>query len=388
MTAATVRAFHVGARASPAVGTPMAGDLEVPRPLRLVLTAGWNLAESGLPVAVYAVAAWAGGRNAGLIAGLVAIWLMAVIRKVVTGSVPSLLTISAVVLTVQAAVVLATGELWLFLLQFPLANLCMCVLFARTASGPDPLVARLAAEVVALRQPPGRHPGLHRFFQGATWLWAGIFLLLAAVLAVLMVTEPAGIFLMLSTAVTVALVVAGTGASALWFCLVLRRLGLRLCFAQPEPGRRAGSPLDTSVPAIVRQRACAVNWIFQARRFCRRSSQTSGSRHGCVPLLTSPACPCPVAPPSACLPGAASRPGERAGNLAPGWTAGRRRAPGLAGHRPADLVEARDTAGPAVSGTAGLRLPSFLRPCPAPDHHSRRNSAHQRSQVRDRSWTP
>jgi hypothetical protein len=127
--------------------------------------------------------------------------------------VPSLLTISAVVLTVQTAVVLATGELWLFLLQFPLANLCLCVLFARTASGPDPLVARLAAEVVALRQPSTHHPGLHRFFQGATWLWAGIFLLLTAGLAVLMVTEPASLFLMLSTVATAALVVAGTGAS-------------------------------------------------------------------------------------------------------------------------------------------------------------------------------
>ena len=73
----------------------------------------------------------------------------------------------------------------------------MCVLFARTASGPDPLVARLAAEVVALRQPAAHHPGLHRFFQGATWLWAGIFLLLTAGLVVLMVTEPAGVFLTL-----------------------------------------------------------------------------------------------------------------------------------------------------------------------------------------------
>ena len=52
----------------------------------------------------------------GLVAGLAAIWLTVVIRKVATGSVPSLLMISAVVLTVQAAVVLATGELWLFLL--------------------------------------------------------------------------------------------------------------------------------------------------------------------------------------------------------------------------------------------------------------------------------
>jgi hypothetical protein len=138
----------------------------------------------------------------------VAIWLTAAIRKAATGSVPSLLTISAVVLTVQTAVVLATGELWLFLLQFPLANFCMCVLFARTARGPNPLVARLAAEVVALRQPATHHPGLHRFFQGATWLWAGIFLLLTAGLAVLMVTEPTKTFLMLSTATTAALVIA------------------------------------------------------------------------------------------------------------------------------------------------------------------------------------
>ena len=208
------------------------GDLEIPRPLRLLLTAGWNLIESiGLPVAAYVAAAWLYGRDAGLIAGVAAIWLTALVRKVATGSVPSLLTISAVVLTLQAVVVLASGELWLFLLQVPLANLAMCFLFARTASGTDPLVARLAAEVVALRQPAARNPGLHRFFQGATWLWAGIFLLLTSGLAVLMVTEPASVFLMLSTAATIVLVVAGTCASTLWFLSVLRKLGLRLRFA-------------------------------------------------------------------------------------------------------------------------------------------------------------
>ena len=229
MTAA-IRARDDGAGSFPAAS--ITEDLELPLPLRLALTAGGNLSESvGLPVAAYVVAAWLDGRNAGLVAALVAIWLTMVIRKVATRSVPGLLTISAVVLTVQTAVVLATGELWLFLLQFPLANLCLCVLFARTASGPDPLVARLAAEVIALRQPSTHHPGLHRFFQGATWLWAGIFLLLTAGLAVLMVTEPASLFLTLSTVATAALVVAGTGASTLWFLSVLRRLGLRLRFA-------------------------------------------------------------------------------------------------------------------------------------------------------------
>ena len=134
-------------------------------------------------------------------------------------------------LTVQTGVVLATGELWLYLLQFPLANFAMCVVFARTAAGPNPLVARLAAEVVALRQPATHHPGLHRFFQGATWLWAGIFLILTAGLVVMMFTEPTRVFLMLSTAATITLVIAGTGASTLWFLSVLRRLGLRLRFA-------------------------------------------------------------------------------------------------------------------------------------------------------------
>jgi hypothetical protein len=231
MTAA-IRARHDGAGSVPAANVWSAGDLELPRPLRLVFIAGWNLSESvGLPVAAFVAAVWLDGRNAGLVAGLAATWLTAAIRKVATGSVPSLLTISAVVLTVQTAVVLATGELWLFLLQFPLANLCLYVLFVRTASGPNPLVARLAAEVVALRQPATHHPGLHRFFQGATWLWAGIFLLLTAGLAVLMVTEPAGLYLVLSTVATAALVVAGTGVSALWFLSVLRQLGLRLRFA-------------------------------------------------------------------------------------------------------------------------------------------------------------
>jgi hypothetical protein len=209
-----------------------AGDLELPRPLRLLLTAGWNLTESiGLPVAAYAVVAWLFGRDPGLVAGLAAIWLTAIIRKIATGSVPSLLTISAIVLTLQTAVVLASGELWLFLLQVPLANLAMCVLFARTAGGPEPLIARLAAEVVALRQPGIRHPGLHRFFQRATWLWAGIFLILTAGLGLLMETETVSVFLMLSTAATIALVVAGAGASTVWFLWVLRRLGLRVRFA-------------------------------------------------------------------------------------------------------------------------------------------------------------
>jgi hypothetical protein len=210
----------------------MPDHVEFPRPLRLVCTIAWSLIESaGLPLGALALGAWLFGRDAGLLAGLGATWLLALIRKITSGSVPSLLTITAVILTLQTAMVLVTGQLWIYLLQFPVANLATSFLFARTARGPHPLVARLAAEVVALRQPALHHPGLHRFFQGATWLWAGIFLLLTAGLAVLMVIGPLKAFMIFLTAGTVGLTVAGIAVSTVWFWFVLRRAGLRVRFA-------------------------------------------------------------------------------------------------------------------------------------------------------------
>lgn len=210
----------------------MRDHLELPRPLRLLGTIAWSLTESaGLPFGALAITAWLCGRDPGLLAALAATWLTALIRKVATGSVPGLLTISAIVLTVQTAIVLLTGAFWLYLLQFPIAHLAMSVLFARTARGPAPLVARLASEMLSLRQPVKHHPGLHRFFQGATWLWAGVFLLMTIGLGVLMVTEPLSAFVMLSTLVTVAITGAGIGVSLLWFRSVLHRHGLGLRFA-------------------------------------------------------------------------------------------------------------------------------------------------------------
>jgi hypothetical protein len=210
----------------------MAEHLELPRPCKLLLTAGWNLTESlGLPVIAYFAGAAFGGRNAGMLVATGAIWLTALVRKIVTGTVPGLLMISGLVLSLQTAVVLVTGSMLVFLLQFPLANLGLCVLFARTAPTRKPLVAQLAAEVVALRH-PSHHPGLHRFFQGATWLWAGIFAASTAGLAAAMALEPVKTFLLLTTAVTIGGVVAGTFASAVWFFRVLRRFNLRVRFAQ------------------------------------------------------------------------------------------------------------------------------------------------------------
>jgi hypothetical protein len=187
------------------------------------------MAESlGLPFGAYIVITDLVSPDAGLLAGTGVVWLLIAIRKALTGSSSALLMISALILTVQTAVAISTGYLWMFELQFPLANLAMCVVFARTAPTRKPLVTQLASEVVALKEHD--HPGLHRFFQGATWFWSGVFLLLTLGMGVMMVTEPFKLFMLLSTAVTIGLTVLGAAVCAIWFFAVLRRLGLRLHF--------------------------------------------------------------------------------------------------------------------------------------------------------------
>jgi hypothetical protein len=210
--------------------------LELPRPVQLLRTAGWNLAESfGLPTVGYALAAWLAGRDAGLWAMLAAIWVTAVIRKLATGSVPGLVMISLVVLTVQTVAAIVTGSLWIFLVHFPLANLGLCLLFARTARGHSPIAARLAAEVIGLRCPPVHQPRLHSFFQRVTVLWAGVFLLLAVTLGALLATVPVAIYVPVWAATTVTLIAIGIGASAMWLRSVLRRLSIGFRFARPVP---------------------------------------------------------------------------------------------------------------------------------------------------------
>jgi hypothetical protein len=196
-----------------------------------VRTAAWNFAEAfGLPTAGYVIAASLAGRDAGLWAMLAAIWLTAGIRKLVTRSVPGLVMISLIVLTVQTLAAIITGNLWIFLLHFPLANLALCLLFARTARGHSPIAARLAAEVIGLRCPVIHQQRMHRFFQHVTVLWAGVFLLLAISLGALLATVPVDTYIPIWAATTIGLIAIGIGASTVWLRSTVHRLGLGFRF--------------------------------------------------------------------------------------------------------------------------------------------------------------
>ena len=215
----------------------MSECLELPRPARLLRTAGVNLAESfGLPTGAYVLAATLAGRDAGLWAMLAVIWLTAVARKAVTRSVPGLVMISLIVLTIQTVAAIATGNLLIFLVHFPVANLGLCLLFAWTARGHNPIAARLADEVIGLRCPAAHQPRLNRFFRHVTVLWAGVFLLLAVSLGVLLAAIPVITYVPVWAATTVALIGAGIAVSGLWLRSVLHRLGIGFRFAPVTAG--------------------------------------------------------------------------------------------------------------------------------------------------------
>jgi hypothetical protein len=222
----------VAGRAHVPYAPTVAECLEVARPWPLMRTAAWGLAEAaGLPVGAYLGVSALAGPGAGIIAGLSAVWLTVLIHKLASGKVPGLLMISALMLCMQTVLVLATGQAWIYLLQFPAAKLILSVMFARSAGTSDPLVARLATEFASVRHSGVNSPGLRHFFRRNTWLWAGVFGILAAAFAGLIAAEPIAQFLIFSTIITVGVVGAAAGGSALWFGVVLRRNGLRLRFA-------------------------------------------------------------------------------------------------------------------------------------------------------------
>ena len=208
--------------------------LELPRPVGLVRSIGWNLSEAfGLPTLGYVLGTAFGGRDAGLWAVLGAIWLTAAVRLIFTRSVPSLVLISLAVLTVQTATSIATGNLLIFLIHFPIANLALCIVFARTARGSSPIAAELAGEVIGLRYPPKHESSLRGFFQWVTWFWAANFLLLAIVLGVLLAFVPVGIYVPIWAVTTIVLIGAGIVVSVLWLRSTLRKHGIGFQFAPP-----------------------------------------------------------------------------------------------------------------------------------------------------------
>jgi hypothetical protein len=120
---------------------------------------------------------------------------MAIARRVVGGrTVPPILVLSTVALTVRTALAIASGSTFLYFVQPVLCTLTISAVFLGSLAMGRPLIALLASDFWPLTPEVAEHPAVVRLFRGLTILWAGINLALAAVTFVLLLTLPVEAF--------------------------------------------------------------------------------------------------------------------------------------------------------------------------------------------------
>jgi intracellular septation protein A len=195
----------------------------------LVWGGGRHLLESALiPAALFYLLLSVVSFDSGLFAALS--WSITVIicRLVLRKPVPTVLLLTTTLLVARTVLGLLTGSVFLYFLQPTLQNFLISSLFMVSALLDKPLLARLAGEFCAFPTTLSGHPGMRRFFQRVSLLWALVFAINGAGTLVMLAKATVGNFLMVSTAGSYTLVGLGILLSLYWFRRSLRGQGIVL----------------------------------------------------------------------------------------------------------------------------------------------------------------
>jgi hypothetical protein len=115
----------------------------------------------------------------------------AVARRVATGrSVPPLVMLGTVGITVRTVVALSSGSTFVYFAQPVLGTVAVGTLFLGSIAVGRPLVARFASDFCPLPPDVAARPGVTRLYRHLTYLWAGVNLAAATTTFVLLVTLP------------------------------------------------------------------------------------------------------------------------------------------------------------------------------------------------------
>ena len=107
-----------------------------------------------------------------------------------------MLLLTAAVLTVRTIVALAAHSTFIYFLQPVLTDLLIGTAFLASTLTARPVVARLAGDFYPLTDELHARPGIRRLFRRLTVLWAVALLSKAAVVFVLLQTQPLGTFVL------------------------------------------------------------------------------------------------------------------------------------------------------------------------------------------------
>ncbi|RJQ86255.1 VC0807 family protein [Amycolatopsis panacis] len=203
--------------------------IDLPSFRNLVVGGGRHLLESTLvPAGLFYLLLTLVSFDSGVIAALC--WSVTVLttRLVLRKPVPTVLLLTTGLLVARTVLGLATGSTFLYFLQPTLQNFVVACLFLVSAPFNKPLLARLAGEFCSLPDTLSGHPGMRRFFQRLSLLWALVFAVNGGVTLLLLAKATVGDFLMVSTAGSYSLVGLTILGSLWWFRRSLRSAGIVL----------------------------------------------------------------------------------------------------------------------------------------------------------------
>jgi hypothetical protein len=166
--------------------------------------------------------------DSGLFAALGWSITVLVCRLVLRKPISAILVLTTTLLVARTVLGLVTGSVFLYFLQPTLQNFLVSSLFLVSALLNRPFLARLARDFCAFPAALSAHPGMKRFFQRVSLLWAFVFAVNGAGTLVMLAKATVGNFLMVSTAGSYTLVVLGIGLSLFWFRRSLRDQGIVL----------------------------------------------------------------------------------------------------------------------------------------------------------------
>jgi len=130
-------------------------------------------------------------------------------RLVARRSIPGLLVLGSLGITVRSVVYLLSDNAFVYFVQPILRTTLTGLVFAASVAIGRPLIARFAGDFCPLTADITSRPGIHRLFRRLSLLWAGVNVVAATSSLVLLLTVPRPVFVL--TAALAAWIVTGSG---------------------------------------------------------------------------------------------------------------------------------------------------------------------------------
>ncbi len=140
----------------------------------------------------------------------------AVLRRLVGGhTIPGVLQLAVVGLTVRTIVGILSGT-FMYFLQPVATTVALALVFLGSLTFGRPMIARMASDFCPLSPEIACRPGVVRLFSGLTLMWAGVHLLSAATTFTLLVSLPTTTFVAVRTFVSFGITVSAIVLTVSW----------------------------------------------------------------------------------------------------------------------------------------------------------------------------